>query len=73
MFRSVGGGVARGGAESEVRECDRGEIRVSGGFDSLARAGVPINDDGNGGRTTVECDTNNNTDMIEISECTIVN
>lgn len=32
-----------------------------------------VNDDGNGGRTTVECDTNNNTDMIEISECTIVN
>ncbi|MBQ9241631.1 MAG: VCBS repeat-containing protein [Proteobacteria bacterium] len=32
-----------------------------------------VNDDGNGGRTTVECDSNNNTDTIEITECTIVN
>ena len=32
-----------------------------------------VNDDGKGGRTTVECDTHNNTDTIEITECTIVN
>ncbi|MBR4984370.1 MAG: hypothetical protein IKY83_01345 [Proteobacteria bacterium] len=37
------------------------------------RLTMVVNDDGKGGRTTVECDTNNNTDTIDITECTLVN
>ena len=48
-------------------ECRRVECEVSNQV--TGKITMVVNDNGMGGRTTVECDTNNNTDTITIHEC----
>ncbi|MBO4350351.1 MAG: hypothetical protein J6A01_05310 [Proteobacteria bacterium] len=48
-------------------ECRRVECEVSNQVSGMIT--MVVNDNGMGGRTTVECDTNNNTDTITIQEC----
>ncbi len=50
-------------------ECRRVECEISTEISGTIT--MVVNDDGKGGRTTVECDPNNNTDKIEIKECAI--
>ncbi|MBO4350350.1 MAG: hypothetical protein J6A01_05305 [Proteobacteria bacterium] len=48
-------------------ECRRVECEVANTVSG--KITMVVNDNGMGGRTTVECDTNNNTDTITIEEC----